>query len=599
MIGCDSCGTYRGVVMTQLGFQAADSVKNNPLHRDPVLFDMYMSALDRVLADKELGVVFDEFGLTRATLRMRMVTTARRVFESAPRELAAYENALAHQFDATQARPEGGNFSGRVDFRRLLRLLGLGIAVAAGLGAVAAVVGLLAGSWTEPLLWSAGTMLTVAVVAYAALRLLNSGVGLGLIRREVLPGMSSDVVSARYRLMEAIGEDELLSQVRTFVNTARRGRFGHEYCVVDSPGLSEVYDSSYSVPTNIATEMDGLLARLDGASIGVAGPRGSGKSTLIRGYCDVGATRAEPRDFGWAWSRENAAIASRGDLRCVVAAPVDYIARDFVLHMFAAFCRAVTDRYGRKSGGVGREWARRILFLAGSVIWWAAVYAGLAAILWHWRHTIANRFAISAGWVWLPVPVILFAGTLAWWAGSHIARWRREGRSANDEALAAAAKRHLARVRYLQTYTTGWSGGLRLPGGGDGQYSRGVSRAEQPRSYPEIVDGFRTFAREVAADINRKGERVFIGVDELDKIGSAEKAERFLNEIKGIFGIPHLYFMVSVSDDALTAFERRGLPLRDAFDSSFDEIIRVTADVRELPSGPAHLLWEPLSRLTD
>src|SRR5260370_6905383 len=35
--------------------------------------------------------------------------------------------------------------------------------------------------------------------------------------------------------------------------------------------------------------------------------------------------------------------------------------------------------------------------------------------------------------------------------------------------------------------------------------------------------------------------------------------------------------MVSVSDDALNAFERRGLPLRDAFDSSFDEILRVNA----------------------
>jgi len=33
--------------------------------------------------------------------------------------------------------------------------------------------------------------------------------------------------------------------------------------------------------------------------------------------------------------------------------------------------------------------------------------------------------------------------------------------------------------------------------------------------------------------------------------------------------------MVSVSDDALTAFERRGLPLRNAFDSSFDEIMHV------------------------
>src|SRR5439155_21212139 len=38
---------------------------------------------------------------------------------------------------------------------------------------------------------------------------------------------------------------------------------------------------------------------------------------------------------------------------------------------------------------------------------------------------------------------------------------------------------------------------------------------------------------------------------------------------------PHVYFLVSVSDEALTSFERRGLPLRDVFDSSFDEIIRV------------------------
>jgi hypothetical protein len=89
------------------------------------------------------------------------------------------------------------------------------------------------------------------------------------------------------------------------------------------------------------------------------------------------------------------------------------------------------------------------------------------------------------------------------------------------------------------------------------------------------VDEFRRFARTVAAEVHGRRRRVFIGVDELDKIGSAAQAEQFLNEIKGIFGIPYLYFMVSVSDNALTAFERRGLPLRDVFDSSFDEIIDV------------------------
>ncbi|GLX01551.1 hypothetical protein Misp02_56370 [Microtetraspora sp. NBRC 16547] len=143
------------------------------------------------------------------------------------------------------------------------------------------------------------------------------------------------------------------------------------------------------------------------------------------------------------------------------------------------------------------------------------------------------------------------------------------------------AQRNLARVRYLQTQSTSWSGSIKtslnLPVslGFDAQRSHGVSRAEQPLSYPEIVREFRVFARTVSQHVNDRGGRVTIGVDELDKIGSAEQAEKFLNEIKSIFGIPQVYFLITVSDDALTAFERRGFQLRDAFDSSFDEILRV------------------------
>lgn len=156
-------------------------------------------------------------------------------------------------------------------------------------------------------------------------------------------------------------------------------------------------------------------------------------------------------------------------------------------------------------------------------------------------------------------------------------QWRaRAIGQAKEQKLADAARAHLSQVRFLQTFTSGWSGALSLPGvNAQGQYSRSVSQAEQPLSYPEIVNAFRAFAQTVATEVHRSGHRIFIGVDELDKIGSPDQAEQFLNEIKGIFGVPYLYFMVSVSDDALTAFERRGLPLRDAFDSSFDEIIHV------------------------
>jgi len=70
-----------------------------------------------------------------------------------------------------------------------------------------------------------------------------------------------------------------------------------------------------------------------------------------------------------------------------------------------------------------------------------------------------------------------------------------------------------------------------------------------------------------------ESRQVVIGIDELDKIQSAEEAVQFVDDIKSIFGIPGCFFLISISDDALADFERRGLPFRNAFDSAFDEVI--------------------------
>ena len=306
---------------------------------------------------------------------------------------------------------------------------------------------------------------------------------------------------------------------------------------------------------------------------------------LIREYCDPGsAAEAEDVGFDWSWLRGYGLPRLPGtDLRCLVAAPVDYAPRDFVLHLFAAFCRSVIGTYDRQAESLpgvalGAFWLRRAVSLLSALVGRAVLFGGSAAALLYWKRAIAHKLAVPQDWVGYAAFALICAGmlTFAWTAAYRIRWWARQAPGRDEAFLAAAARKHLARVRYLQTFTSGWSGSLNLPGGGtSGQYSRSTARAEQPLSYPEIVDEFRDFARDVAADMHRYDGRVFIGVDELDKIGSAEQAERFLNEIKGIFGIPHLYFMVSVSDDALTAFERRGLPLRDAFDSSFDEIIHV------------------------
>jgi hypothetical protein len=574
------CADHRGVAVAELVKPSA-AIPGNPLATDSVLLDMYLRALDVVLAEPEIDGAFDEFGLSAATVRMKMVSDADRVLGSAPREFAAYQDAVTHAFaDAGQI-----THGSRLDLGDMVRRVWIGAAVAGALMVVGGVASSAAWPWTEPLVWAGGDVLAVAAVLWTGPRVLDIDPNFGPNSSEFLPGFSLDMAAARDRLMAAVSEAELLAQVRTFINTARQGRFGQAYSVAGSPGLSEVYDSANRVSTEIEAELDGLLGRLDGASIGVAGPRGSGKSTLIRGYCEeTGSAAAGREEFDLA-SLLGSGLPGRagGDLRCVVAAPVDYVARDFVLHLFAAFCRAVIGRYGRKAGDLpgvvlSLFWLSRAWLLVVSLLWRTVLYGGSAAALLHWKHVIARWLSVPTTWVVYAAIAMICAGILgfAWSSARKIRRWVREVGGGDEETLAAIARDHLSRVRFLQTYTSGWSGTLSLPGGGaEGQLSRGVSLAEQPLSYPEIVEEFRNFARSVAADVHRRGDRVFIGVDELDKMGSAEQAEHFLNEIKGIFGIPHLYFMVSVSDDALTAFERRGLPLRDAFDSSFDEIIHV------------------------
>lgn len=521
--------------------EIGESHQPNPLSSDYELLRLYLHALDTVLGARDVRSSFDEFGLSAGTLRMKMVSDARRVLGIATQEFTVYESAVASELSAR---------------------------------AVALTMTPQKSRWRPD-----GWLQTLTD------RLVSINLGDEFLGGALALDFGPEVEVARHRLMAAFTETELLAQVRTLINTARKRRFGHAYSVVSSPALSEVYDKANRIPTRIESEFAGLLDRLDGASIGVAGPRGAGKSTLIRGYCDEAGSSADGLNVVGRSSLLGADLLERswGDLRCMVTAPVDYVARDFVLHLFATFCTAVINGYSR--AGKFRVtllttfWARRIIQLFMSFMWENIFFSGCAAALLYWSEAIAKEISVPTAWVQYSGIALITASALVFARSqaSKVSQWRHEVDRSRESGkdMIAAARKYLSRVRYLQTYTSGLSGGVGLSTRGSIQLSRNISRAEQPLSYPEIVSEFRSFATTVAADVHRRGDRVFIGVDELDKIGTAEQAEHFLNEVKGIFGIPHLYFMVAVSDDALNAFERRGLPLRDAFDSSFDEILRV------------------------
>ena len=83
----------------------------------------------------------------------------------------------------------------------------------------------------------------------------------------------------------------------------------------------------------------------------------------------------------------------------------------------------------------------------------------------------------------------------------------------------------------------------------------GVTWTEREKSDPELVAEVKTFLGAVAEEYE-----VVIGIDELDKLRIADSVEDFLNDIKGIFGVPGCYYMVSVSDEAATWLLRAPRP---------------------------------------
>lgn len=138
-------------------------------------------------------------------------------------------------------------------------------------------------------------------------------------------------------------------------------------------------------------------------------------------------------------------------------------------------------------------------------------------------------------------------------------------------SLAKIAEDRLKTIKFQQSYTSGWSGTLKLPLGLEAGTNNAVTMAQNQLSLPEIASSFARFIKAVGF----AGYKVVIGIDELDKIATDELARQFINDIKSIFGLQNCFYLVSVSEDAMSSFERRGLPIRDEFDSAFDELLYV------------------------
>jgi hypothetical protein len=465
--------------------------------------------------------------------------------------------------------------------------------------------------------------------------------------------------------LTATTESVIQSLVRAALNRATSAQFASHMNIGSLEGLRETITNEKVIITASFRHLESVIGQRGEGSFGIAGPRGVGKSTLIKFFTTPAAPLRAP-------GIESHDSAHHQRLGVTVSAPVAYDPRDFMLHLHSEVCRAVLGPDGdwepdtawsespqrrvKRLAGPCVALAGTVSLTAGTILlahaaplvtaphrWWSHVglaLTGLSVIFlmlfligmtrasmphksWHTPEMshmeiqfseLTTRFrsaslallycltlafctavglplvAASEGlgrgtWLLLGGVAAVAVGLTLLFAGWRMVRFHQESLMLplSEErvdtistigALREVARDQLRQIRYEQTLNSERSmvvklGGMRqLPLGVDVGAKQGTTVAERAKTYPEIVTGLRSFIESVT-----KVQELVIAIDELDKLKSAESVENFLNDIKAVFGSSRCFFLVSVSEEAAASFERRGVPFRDVFDSSFDAVV--------------------------
>jgi xanthosine utilization system XapX-like protein len=441
----------------------------------------------------------------------------------------------------------------------------------------------------------------------------------------------AEVEVARRAYTDVVFEKGVQRLLRSLIEERTEVSYSTTLAIQAAPGLAELTRKEPGLSTSLATCLQRAMRGMGGGSIGISGPRGIGKTTLLEAFV-LGdhPIRTDTR---------------HRPLSLLVSAPVAYDGRDFVLHLFAELCQRLLASAGLGSFDYERTapddhatlWLRRLVVV--QVLALGVAFAGGAALLVDaLTPNDSRRQAFLVGAVVLAVAtgillgllrslafrrlrrrspplaerVLGFIGLLGLLVGSalillaalndHLSTTTQRATLVTLIGLSAVVLELLARrvivwgmqnyedplefaggsddwmvpiayawrdrIRFQQRYTTGWSGGLIAPFGLEATRSGSKDATEQQLTFPGAVAALRRFIEQAAGSRD-----VVIAIDELDKMESSDTANRFLNEIKAIFRIEHCFYLVSVSEDAMSQFERRGMPLRDVFDSSFDEVL--------------------------
>lgn len=219
--------------------------------------------------------------------------------------------------------------------------------------------------------------------------------------------------TALKNLREALLEKAIFPAARVWINDLleknRRHAFRNTLDVQDVSGLRQLTSADHEVPTVAFRQLRDLARHVGGGTIGISGPRGVGKTTILDAFC---TGRQQISDD-----------SSAKQIGVLLAAPVRYEPRDFLLHLFAELCRSVigpddtieTNDPLRSEGASPRSFVSTLTGLG--------IFLLLMGGVWIARATAAPPSASSAV---VPVSLLIFLLVLAAVAGGAVpsqARW--------------------------------------------------------------------------------------------------------------------------------------------------------------------------------
>jgi hypothetical protein len=329
----------------------------------------------------------------------------------------------------------------------------------------------------------------------------------------------------------------------------------------ESLTLFRSYSDSTFSPTPGWQRLERVLAG-DGGAYGLYGPRGSGKS--------------------WLMLRAIREANQAGGMGLWFPCPSEHAdASEFLSALSDNLANEVEQRYIRNDlwWSVTR-WLQRGLALVVAV-------PVVAAVVSYAAHGLTGRLTTFFS----VLPTDLWAATGAAVAALcvlAVVQFIRVSRPAGRLARQATAVRE--RIRYNTALKQGSEIGVSAAFHVTGTLKRIREKGldERPTTVASLVFDFRRLAEAIVAATSR---RLVIGIDELDKIDDEEAARKLLRDIKGVFEIPGMFFLVSVSQEAATALQLGALQGkgRNEFNSSFYTVIEMPpldpADVYDIAAA--------------